>query len=205
MRAHTRTHIYINMCIYIQETLSRQRKSHLSSVELLSAKEDEMRSLEDMLLAARKDADQLLDQNNKLSGSKRDLENRESDHTLKIHALQDQLVHAQVATASLRQNLRLAEEKEEGLALECNAQRLHAESLASEVDKMRHDAAEASLMLSTLKTDLADSQNKVASSERNVRALQQAISAIKHEAGVAEEHTGSELKQLQVRVCLLLT
>jgi uncharacterized 2Fe-2S/4Fe-4S cluster protein (DUF4445 family) len=70
---------------------------------------------------------------------------------------------------------------------------------------MRHDAAEASLMLSTLKTDLADSQNKVASSERNVRALQQAISAIKHEAGVAEEHTGSELKQLQVRVCLLLT
>jgi chromosome segregation ATPase len=193
------------MCIYIQETLSRQRKSHLSSVELLSAKEDEMRSLEDMLQAARKDADQLLDQNNKLSGSKRDLENRESDHTLKIHALQDQLVHAQVATASLRQNLRLAEEKEEGLALECNAQRLHAESLASEVDKMRHDAAEASLMLSTLKTDLADSQNKVASSERNVRALQQAISAIKHEAGVAEEHTGSELKQLQVRVCLLLT
>jgi chromosome segregation ATPase len=107
-------------------------------------------------------------------------------------ALQDQLVTAQATIAAQRQQLREAEERE----VELEALRLSRETQTAELEKMRGEHLESSLVIASLRNDLQEAQSKGESSEHSVRALQQALTSLKVEAESADGRAASELKSM---------
>ena len=72
-------YICICICICIHICMYFQRKTNLSTVERLSAKEEESGGLEDMLAAARLDIDQLQTRNSTLVTSVQDAEHTRAE------------------------------------------------------------------------------------------------------------------------------
>ena len=68
--------------------LARQRKTNLSTVERLSAKEEENTGLDEMLRTARLDVENLNVKNKSLSSTVHSLENDVADHAFKIQVYQ---------------------------------------------------------------------------------------------------------------------